>query len=94
MIVVYSYALMLKMFYHIDMLLFGFFMDSFNNVDDFATCRWKVVDFIIEEFFSALIAMHDWRHFEQLLDCQNNDNYFKLKLLLIRSKVLIFFFVE
>jgi hypothetical protein len=50
------------MFYHVDVLLFGFFIDSFN-VDDFINLGLKVVDFLIEDFFSVLIATHDdWRH--------------------------------
>ena len=44
---------LVQMFYHVDVLLFGFFIDSFN-VDDFINLGLKVVDFLIKDFFSCI----------------------------------------
>ena len=38
---------------HVDVLLFGFFIDSFN-VEDFINLGLKVVDFFMDEFFSCI----------------------------------------
>ena len=66
--IVVQYVLV-QMFYHVDVLLFGFFIDSFN-VDDFINLGLKVVDFLIKDFFSC-IDCHAWwlasfDYFEQL----------------------------